>query len=68
MGLGTVGASRAPLPLEMLASSWVMDGREEEPGRSCTRGGGEGRVLSVDGRVEGSGSVPNLGSGLKYGQ
>ena len=30
-------------------------------------GGGEGRVLSVDGRVEGSGSVPNLGSVLKYG-
>ena len=52
----------------MLASSWVMDGREEEPGGSCTREGGEGRVLSVDGRVEGSGSVPNLGSGLKYGQ
>ena len=51
----------------MLASSWVIDGREEELGWSCTRGGGEGRVLSVDGRVEGSGSVPNLGSGLEYG-
>ena len=51
----------------MLVSSWVIDGREEELGWSCTRRGGEGRVLSVDRRVEGSGSVPNLGSGLEYG-
>ena len=48
-----------------MASSCVMDGREE-PDRSCTRRGGEGRVLSVDGRVEGSENVPNVGSGFRY--
>ena len=58
--MGTVGTSQAPLPLEMLASSWVMNGREEELSGSCTKGGGKGRVLSVDRRVEESGSVPSL--------
>ena len=41
-GLVTVGDDYcAPHPLEKLATSWVMDGsEEEEPGGSCTKGGG----------------------------
>jgi len=43
--LGTVGDSGTPLSLEEVASSWVMDGSEEEgPGRSSTKGEGGGRV------------------------
>ena len=60
--MGTVGDSGAPLPPEEVASSWVMDGSEEEgPGQSCTKGGGGGRVRIVGGRVDTSGNVPNLG-------